>query len=214
LQKKGITIWILSTLTFISLIHLVDAATAVLSNNQAQLLQVYPLINEQLTQISTNIYLCATAVSTFVLWGITSLIAFDNPVESFLNKILSDAQKQQAKDSQTLENNTDFFNLMYETMEENNENLGQIKDLVRNVRGEVKDMQRINESMEKARAELTNLKKHVTTLEEKMIFPLLCQTCRKPLRTDFKLCPYCGKKIDLQKMVVVTKQKTDNKESK
>ena len=140
---KGVKIWILSTLTFTSLIHLVDAANALLSGNQAQLLQLYPLLNEYLIQIPTDIYLFISATSTFVLWGITSILAFNNPIEAFLNKMLSEAQQQRETEDQALERNSDFFSLMHETIEENSERTGKIYDILRNVRAEVKDIQSI-----------------------------------------------------------------------
>ena len=203
LRKKGIAIWVFSTLTFVSLLHLIDAAAVVLFNNQAQLLQLYPLINGYLNQIPADIYLYSTAASTFVLWGITCLVAFDNPVEAFLNKILSDANKQREQDNQVLESKTDFFDLMYETAESNSETLAQVKGLVLNVRSEIKDLQAAKETTEKMRSELLGLKHQVMTLEEKLIFPMLCGACGKPLRTDFKLCPYCGE--DANQGIIVVK---------
>jgi rRNA maturation endonuclease Nob1 len=205
LRKKGIAIWLFSTLTFIALIHLIDAATSVLFNNQIQLLQLYPLINQQLQQISTDIYLYISGTSTFILWGITCLIAFDNPVETFLNKVLSDAKKQTTTEAQILESKSEIFDLMYETVESDSETLAQVKDLMRNIRTEVKDIQPIKETMEKTRTEIGSLKKEIKTLEEKLLFTIICPACGKMLRPDFKLCPYCGESITLQEKMVMVK---------
>ena len=203
MRKKGIAIWLFSTLTFISLMHLIDAAAALLFNNQIQLLQLYPFINQQ--QISTDIYLYISGASTAILWAITCLIAFDNPVETFLNKVLSDAKQQTATEAQVLESKSELFDLMYETVESDSETLAQVKDLMRNMRVEVKDIQPIKESIEKTRIELSSLKKQMKTLEEKMLFTILCTTCGKLVRPDFKLCPYCGESITLQEKMVVIK---------
>lgn len=211
MAKKGLKIWIMTTLTFISLIHLIDSAISFLSYSPSRILQLYPIIDGYIAQVPKDIYLYASASVTFVLWGITILIVFDNPVETFLNTILSDVQKQKEEDKQTLENNSDFFDLMFENMEENNEKLGTIKDLVRNIRAEVKDIQPIKEQIEKTRGELTNLKKQVLLVEEKMIFPLICSACGKPLRADFNLCPYCGQEITLQQISVIKKPETNKK---
>ena len=205
MRKKGIAIWLFSTLTFISLIHLIDAATAILFNNPIRLLQLYPFINQQLQQISTDIYLYISGASTAILWGITCLIAFDNPVEAFLNKVLSDAKKQTATETQLLESKSDLFDLMYETIESDSETLAQVKDLMRNMRAEVKDIQPIKETMEKTRTELKSVKKQMTTLEEKLLFTIICPACGKLLRPDFKLCPYCGENIQLQQKMIVVK---------
>ena len=205
MRKKGIAIWLFSTLTFTALVHLIDAAAAVLFNNQTQLLQLYPFINQQLQQIPTNVYLYIAAASTTILWAITCLIAFDNPVEAFLNKVLSDAKKQTTTEAQILESKSEIFDLMYETVESDSETLAQVKDLMRNIRTEVKDIQPIKETMEKTRTELGSLKKEIKTLEEKLLFTIICPACGKMLRPDFKLCPYCGESITLQEKMVMVK---------
>jgi hypothetical protein len=205
MRKKGIAIWLFSTLTVTALIHLIDAASAVLFNNSTQLFQVYPFINQQLQQIPIDIYFYMAAASTIILWAITCLIAFDNPVETFLNKILSDVKNQTTTEAQVLESKSELFDLMYETVESDSETLAQVKDLMRNVRVEVKDIQPMKETMEKTRTELGSLKKQIKTLEEKLLFNIVCPACGKMLRPDFKLCPYCGENITLQEKMLVVK---------
>jgi predicted transcriptional regulator len=205
LRKKGIAIWLFTTLTFIALIHLIDAASAVIFHNPTQLLQLYPFINQQLQQIPTDIYLYATAASTTLLWAITCLIAVDNPVEEFLNKVLSDAKTQTTTEAQLLESKSEIFDLMYETVESDSDTLAQVKDLMCNMRAEVKDIQPIKETMEKTKTELTSLKKQIKTLEEKLLFTVVCPACGKMLRPDFKLCPYCGESIALQEKMMMVK---------
>lgn len=202
MQKKGLAIWILSTITVIALIHLIDAVVALLFSNQIQLLQLYPIINGFLSQISTQIYFYLSALTTAVLWGITCIIAFDNPVETFLNKILSDAKQQTINEEQTMEKSGEIFDLMYETLESDSETLCQVKDLIRNVRTEVRDIAPIKESMEKTKTDLNKIQKQLITLEEKVLFPMLCPSCRKPVRTDFTLCPYCGVTMELPKVTI------------
>jgi rRNA maturation endonuclease Nob1 len=205
MRKKGIAIWLFSTLTVTALIHLIDAASAVLFNNPTQLLQIYPFINQQLQQIPIDIYFYVAAASTIILWAITCLIAFDNPVETFLNKILSDVKNQTTTEAQVLESKSELFDLMYETVESDSETLAQVKDLMRNVRTEVKDIQPMKETMEKTKTELSSLKKQIKTLEEKLLFNIVCPACGKMLRPDFKLCPYCGENITLQEKMLVVK---------
>jgi ribosomal protein L32 len=206
LRKKGIAIWLFSTLTVIALVHLIDAASALLFNNPMQILQLYPFINQQLLQqIPVDIYLYLTAASTVILWAATCLIAFDNPVETFLNKILSDVKNQTNTESQILESKTELFDLMYETVEADSETLSQVKDLMRNVRAEVKDIQPLKEVMEVTRTDLCSLKKQMKILEEKLLFNIVCPACGKMLRADFRLCPYCGETITLQEKMVMVK---------
>jgi len=61
-----------------------------------------------------------SAITTFILWGITCAIAFENPVETFLNKILSDARKQGAVEAQVLDEKSELLDAMNETVEMNN----------------------------------------------------------------------------------------------
>jgi hypothetical protein len=203
LRKKGIAIWLFTTLTFVSLLHLIEAAAALFFNNPPHLLQLYPFINQM--QIPMDIYLYITIMTTAILWAITCLIACDNPVEAFLNKILSDAKQQTTTEAQVLESKSELFDLMYETVESDSETLAQVKDLMRNMRAEVKDIQPIKETTEKTRIELISLKKQMKMLEEKMLFTILCPACGKLVRPDFKLCPYCGESITLQEKMVVVK---------
>ena len=197
LRKKGITIWLLSTLTIITILHLIDSINALFFNNQTQLLQLYPIANTILTQLSTQTYFYLSAGTAAILWGITCIIAFDNPIETFLNQIFSDAQKQRIEETQTIEKNSDFFELMYETLENNGETLAEIKDLIRNVRTEVREIAPLKESIEKTRNTITKINTQLNNLEEHVLFPLLCPSCRKPIRADFKHCPYCNKMLQI-----------------
>ena len=197
MAKKGISIWLFSSLTFIALLHLAEAISVLVFNNEIRLLKLYPFINEKLQAITPITYFWASAAATFVLWGITCAIAFANPVETFLNKILSDAKTQGTVEAQLLEEKSEILDSMNETIESNNEILAQVMDLIYNVRTEVKEIHPLKESVEKMKTELNNLRKEVKKLEERVNFLNLCPTCGKPLLPEFKICPYCGENVKL-----------------
>jgi len=203
LARKGIIVWLLSSLTFVSLIHLIEAIYVLFFNGQIRLLQLYPLINDKLQAITPMTYLCITAAATFILWGITCAVAFENPVEIFLNKILSDAKTQTAVEAQLLEEKSEILDAMNETIELNSGYLAQVKDIVYNVRTEVKEIQPLKENVEKIRAELASLKKEIKKIEEKAQFPNICPACGKPLLPEFKICPYCGEPIKVQPASII-----------
>jgi rRNA maturation endonuclease Nob1 len=204
LAKKGISIWLFSSLTFIALLHLAEAISVLVFNNEIRLLQLYPLINEKLQSITPIAYFWVSAASTFILWGITCAITFENPVEAFLNKILSDAKKQSAVETQLLEDKSEVLDAMYETVEADNKILSQVKDLMCNVRADVKEIQPLKDGMDKMKTELNNLRKEIKKIEEKIQFPNLCPACGKPLMPEFKICPYCGENIKLLPEEVVS----------
>jgi rRNA maturation endonuclease Nob1 len=197
LAKKGISVWLFSSLTFIALLHLTEAISVLVFNNEIRLLQLYPFINEKLQAITPITYFWVSAAAAFVLWGITCAIAFENPVETFLNKILSDAKRQGAVETQLLEDKSEILDAMYETIESDNEILTQVKDLMCNVRADVKEIQPLTENMEKIKTELNNLKKEIKSFEVKLKYPNVCLACGKPILPEFKICPYCGENIKL-----------------
>lgn len=199
LVRKGIAIWLFSSLTCTALAHLIDAIYAMLFNTPIKLLQLYPLINEKLQGITPTTYFWISAAATLILWGITCAIAFENPVETFLNKVLSDAKKQSAVETQLLEDKSEVLDAMYETIESDNQILAQVKDLMHNVRTDVKEIQPLKEGLEKIKTDLSSLKKELKKIEEKIQFPNICPACGKPLLPEFNMCPYCGENIKLSK---------------
>jgi rRNA maturation endonuclease Nob1 len=197
LAKKGLSVWISSSLTFIALAHLVDAVSALVFNNEIKLLQLYPIINQRLQTITPALYFWVSAVSVLILWGITCAVAFDNPVETFLNKVFSDAKDQSQAEAQVLEGKSEVLDAIYETVETGQGLLGEVKDLMCNVRADVREIRPVKESIEKMKAEMVSLRREVKKVQEKAQFPDRCQTCGKPLLPEFKLCPYCGANIKL-----------------
>ena len=204
LAKKGLFVWLFSSLTFISLIHLIEATYVLVFNSEIRLLQLYPFVNSKLQELAPITYFLMMVAATFVLWGITCAIAFENPVETFLNKILSDAKTQTAVEAQLLEEKSEILDAMNDTMVSHTEILSQVRDLIYNVRTEVKEVQPIKEYLEKMKNELTSLKKEIKKLREKVKFSIVCPTCGKPLLPEFKICPYCGENITLLPETVVT----------
>ena len=84
---------------------------------------------------------------------------------------------------------------MYETTESSHDTLALVKDMMYNVRTEVKEIPPVAENVEKMRAEISNLKKEVKRLEEGVKSPIICPACGKPLLPGFKVCPFCGESI-------------------
>jgi len=205
LANKGICVWLFSSLTFVSMVHLTDATSALFFSSQAHLLQLYPFIGEELQAMSPTTYFIASGVATLVFWGITCAIAFDSPVEQFLNKILSDAKRQSALETQTVAEKSEVLDAMYETIEASNETLSQVVDIVRNVRTDVKSIQPLTLTVENIKTELSNLKREVRRIEEKGKLPLLCAACGKPVSSEFRLCPYCGENIKMPEEVIAVR---------
>ncbi|MEM0357198.1 MAG: hypothetical protein QXL77_02320 [Candidatus Bathyarchaeia archaeon] len=207
MTKKGFGVWLFSTLTVIAAVHLIDAAGTLFFNKPSNILRLYPVDEAKLQAITPNIYFLAAAASTTLFWGITCAIAFESPVEAFLNKILSDAKKQSAVESQLLEEKSEILDVMNETVELNNQILSQIKDVVYNIRAEIKEIQPLRESIEKIKTELSHLKRELKTFEEKLKYPNICVACGKPVLPEFNICPYCGETLKPVKEQIITLEK-------
>jgi rRNA maturation endonuclease Nob1 len=207
LSKKGLGVWFFSTLTAVAAVHLADAANAFLFNKPATLLNLYPVDRMKLQAITPDIYFLVSAVSTILFWGLTCAIAFENPVEEFLNKILSDAKKQSTVETQLLEEKSEILDSMNETIEMNNCILSQVKDVVYNIRAEIKEIQPLKEVLEKIKTELNALKRELKNVEVKLQYPNICLACGKPVLPEFNICPYCGETLKPMREQVVPLEK-------
>jgi rRNA maturation endonuclease Nob1 len=204
LAKKGLSVWIFSSLTFLSVAHLVEAIYVLISGSQIRLLKLYPFIGEKLGNTAPTTYLWVSAVASLIFWGITCAIAYENPMEEFLNKVLSDAKRQSSVETKLVEDKSEMLDAMYETIESNSETISSIKDLICNVRTEVREIQPLATTVHTIRLELNDLAKEVEKLEEKMNHSYVCLACGKPLLPEFKLCPYCGEDARLLRTPTIT----------
>jgi rRNA maturation endonuclease Nob1 len=204
LAKKGLAVWVFSSLTFLSVAHLVEAIYVLITGAPMRLLGIYPFIGQELSNISALMYFWLSVFASLIFWGITCSIAFANPMEEFLNKILSDAKRQNVAESQMVEDKSEVLDAMYETIESSNATIASVKDLIYNVRSEVKAIQPLATTIDLIRLELSELTKEVDGLEGKMKFSYVCLACGKPLLPEFKICPYCGEDARLLRSTKLT----------
>jgi rubrerythrin len=209
LATKGLSVWILSSLTFVSVVNLVEAIYVLASGSQIKLLQLYPLVGGYLTNISPVLYLWLSAGASLIFWGMTCGIAFENPLEKLLKKALTDAKQQSAAEAHLVEDKSEILDAMYETIESSSETIAGVKDMICNVRTEVKEIQPLTTTVDLMRLELNDLAKDVEKLEANVKYSYVCLACGKPLLPEFKICPYCGEDAKLLRtpVIAVTDQK-------
>jgi rRNA maturation endonuclease Nob1 len=197
LAMKGLSVWIFSSLTFLSVAHLVEAIYVTISDAPIRLLTMYPIIGGMFTSVTPAEYLWISVVASITCWGITCAIAFQNPMEQFLKQVLSDAKRQSTVESQMIDSKAEVLDAMYETVESGSQAISTVKDMMCNIRSEVKQLQPLASTVDLIRHELNELVKEVEKLEGKMKFTNVCLSCGKPLIPEFKVCPYCGEDAHL-----------------
>jgi rRNA maturation endonuclease Nob1 len=209
LAKKGFSVWILSSITFLSVAHLIEAIYVLISGSQIRLLGLYPIVGDRLSNVSPVLYLWVSGVASLVLWGITCATAFENPLEGFLKETLAQARKASVAETRVVEEKSEILDAMYETLESSSETVASVKDLVCNVRTEVKEIKPLATTVDLIRLELNDLAKEVEKLENNVKYSYVCLACGKPLLPEFKICPYCGEDAKLLRtpVIAVTDQK-------
>ena len=191
--KRGITVWIFSSLSFLAAIHALEASLALFFNTEAILLKSYPIINT--LNINPATYLLASIALTIAIWGITCKVAVETPVERFLDTMLSDAKKQSEIECEMVEDNRSVLDMMCETITENNKVLAQTRDITYNVRSELVNLRTLPEETERLSTEIEELKKELKNLKENFKKPNLCPSCGNIVLPRFKVCPYCGENL-------------------
>lgn len=204
--KRGVTVWIFSSLSFLAAIHALEASLALFFNTEIVLLKLYPFFNT-LTTSSINYFLASTAL-TIAFWGITCKVAVETPVERFLDTMLSDAKKQSEIECETVDDNRSVLDMMCETITENNKVLAQTRDITYNVRSELVNLRTLPAETEKLSTEIEELKKELKKLKENFKKPNLCPSCGNIVLPRFKVCPYCGENLHLTPEKVVKMLKT------
>ena len=203
MAKKGLSVWIFSSLTFVSVAHLIEAIYVLVSGSEIKFLKLYPFVGGTLGNVSPVVYLWLSAAASLVCWGITCAIAFENPIEKLLKKADADAKKQSAAETKVVEDKGEILDAMYETLESSSETIASVKDMICNVRTEVKEIQPLTTTVDLIRLELNDLAKEVEKLEDNVKYSYVCLACGKPLLPEFKICPYCGEDARLLRTPVI-----------
>lgn len=172
--KKGIAVWIFGFLTFLAVLHTFDATLSFTVGNANSILKLYPVGNV-LEDLNVMTYLLASIVSTFIFFGITCLIAFHDPIEILINKMLSNVEAEENPADHTIESSLSTLELMNSTLTSNSVALHAVK-----------------ENTNALKADLGLLISRLEKLEKNFEELKTCPSCGKGISPDFRLCPYCG----------------------
>lgn len=157
-----------------AVLHTFDATLSFTVGNVNSILKLYPIGN-LLEELDVATYLWASIVLTFVLFGITCVIAFHDPIEILINKMLSNVEVEENPTDHTIESSLCTLEMMNSTLTSNSVVLHAVKD-----------------NMSALKADLGPLVTRLEKLEKGFRELKTCPSCGKGISPDFKLCPYCG----------------------
>jgi len=172
--KKGIAVWIFGFLTFLAVLHTFDAVLSFTVGNVNSILKLYPIGNV-LEDLDIRTYTWTSIILTFIFFGITCLIAFHDPVEILINKMLSNVEAEENPADHTIESSLCTLEMMNSTLTSNSIALHAVK-----------------ENTNALKADLGLLMTRLERLEKNFGGLKMCPSCGKGISPEFRLCPYCG----------------------
>jgi len=201
--NRGSFVCIFGTLSFIAIIHVLEAFVVLFFEKETILLNLYPVVGS--LNVNGLNYLIASLVLTSVLLVATFKLAFTSPLEHYLNVILSDSNRKNEAECELVTDNRSVLDMMCESITYISEVLGQTKDVTYNVRSELVDLRSLPETTKKLSAELKEVKKEIINLKKTFKKPNTCPSCGNTILTRFKICPYCGEALQLSPEKVIVK---------
>jgi len=179
--KKGIAVWIFGSLTFLAVLHTFDAFLSITSRTEISLLQLYPF--DTLKHMDAVTYFWASLSSAFLLFGITCIIAFQNAVEAFINKLFTKSELE----------GQDLESMPASTFDMINDSLTSTRIVLQTVKN---DLISVKDSLDTVKTEMRCFR---SELEKFNINHMRkCPSCGRETLPDFNLCPYCGEKLSIR----------------
>jgi predicted nucleic acid-binding Zn ribbon protein len=193
--KKGVTVWILGSLTFWAGLHSLDSFLWLTSNDVKPILLSFYPVDGILDAINPIIYLICSVAATFLFWGGTTIVALRNPIETFLGKALEDGRNENQAEVEFLEAKTSILEMMSETLTTNSRSLAGLRDVIFGVRSEVLKLGSMNRRVEDLSSDIVDVKKTIKSLEREIKKHKLCPVCGRDILPEFRLCPFCGENL-------------------
>lgn len=198
---KGIAVWVFSSLTFLAVLHVLEAFLALNMNGSIVLLRLNPFSNLFGT-VDVVVYFWVSLSVASALWAVTCIIGLQSPLDTWLNMILKDSQSKNEEEVSIASAKGNILDKMNEGLICNTMELNGVKDLLANVRAEVVDLRGLQNVVSGVKADLGVMKVSLKKLEGDLAWSVVCPACRRGVQPDFRLCPYCGEDLLRQKMLL------------
>jgi len=188
-MKKGVAVWIFGFLAFFAGLHTFDAVLSLSSpNHSGALLRLYPFYDALLSafgRIDPLTYFWISLLSTFSLFGVTSSIAFHDPVMNYIKRMVSEAKLEENRDDPNVESELNTLTMINESLTSNSAALQELKS----------DVNTLKDGVNTVKIDMTKLWAKIGVLETDLAKIRKCPACGKSVMPEFKLCPYCGEEL-------------------
>jgi hypothetical protein len=198
---KGVAVWILGSLTFLASLHVLEAFFALTQHSSIVLLRLYPF-SGLFGTVDVVVYFWVSLAVAFVLWGATCIVALRSPLDILLSKILKDAQLENEEEVSVVSTKGNFLEMMNEGLIGNTVELGNVKDLLFNVRAEVVNLRSLQDVVGCVKSDVASLKSSLKKLEADLTRSVVCPACGRSVQPDFRICPYCGDDLLKEKILL------------
>jgi hypothetical protein len=198
---KGVAVWVFGSLTFLAVLHVLEAFFALTLNGSIVLLRLYPF-SGLFGTVNTVLYFWISLVVASVLWGVTCIIALRSPLDTWLDRILKDSQLKNEEEVNIVRAKGNVLDMMNEGLICNSVELGNVKDLLANVRAEVVGLRELQTVVNGVKSDLVSLKVSLRKLESDLARSVVCPACGRGVQPDFRVCPYCGEDLLRQKILL------------
>jgi NADH pyrophosphatase NudC (nudix superfamily) len=120
-----------------------------------------------------------------------------------LSNILKDAKLENNEEEVSiLSAKGNFLEVMNDSLVSNTVELGNVKDLLFNVRAEVLGLRSLQDVVTSVKSDVTHLKNSLKKLETNFAKNAICPACGKDVQPEFRICPYCGENLLKEKILL------------
>lgn len=194
-MKKGVAVWVFGFLAFFAGLHTFDAVLSLASPSQTgALLKLYPFYNALLSafgRVELLTYFWVSLLSTFALFGVTSSIAFHDPVMNYIKRMISEAKLEDSRADSNVESELNMLAMINDSLTSNSVALRELKN----------DVKALKDGVDAVKIDVTKLWAKIGVLETDLAKMRKCPACGKSVQPEFKLCPYCGEELTLYVLV-------------
>ena len=196
--RKDLAVWISAYLTFLSVLFTFDAFFFFGSpNSLMNLYPIYSIVHGIFGDIAASTYIWLTAISTFILFGITCTFLYQDPLALLIKRMASEASSEENQMEASLEPGLNTLDMINHSLTNHSIDLKEVKN----------SLSTLKDSIEAMNIGMTRLTEKLANLERRTTMSIECASCGNKILPEFRLCPYCGKELSTHRNMLKLKSR-------